>query len=91
MQLRLDNRVEIALRYLGSDEAHHVLEAMRSLEFQKPETVRRNFPKFELEKDQYFLLPVTPRLRAIFKYAEDDHVVVVEDIVSRDLLKKYFM
>jgi hypothetical protein len=92
MQLILDERVEKALRHLAPREANRARDAMRVLEYQKPETVRQLFPKLQSqgEPGQLFLLRVTPRLRAIFRYSEDGSVVI-EDLVSHDVLTRHFL
>jgi hypothetical protein len=92
MRLILSERVEIALRALEPEEEKGARSALQVLEHEDPQQNRKLCPRLSSseEPDQPLLMSVTPRLRAIFKYLEDDSEVIVEDLVSHAVLERYF-
>jgi hypothetical protein len=91
MIVSLEERVEQAFRHLRPDEAKKVKEVLRTLEVESFETIRERFQIHKLVSpgEQVFVLRATQRLRILFRYGERQELII-EDIVSHDILQKYF-
>ena len=90
MRLLLEDRVEQAFRHLQPEEAKKVASVLKKLEAESFENLRAHFQiyKLMLPIEQVFVLRVNPRLRILFKYGEDQ-TLVIEDIVSHAILDKF--
>lgn len=91
MRLIIEDRVEQAFRHLRPLEAakvSHVLDLLKNETF---ENLRSRFQihKLSTPGEQVFVLRATPRLRLLFKYGEDQ-TLLIEDIVSHEVLEKFF-
>ena len=91
MNLLLEDRVEQAFRYLQPSDANHITKIIQDLKQESFENLRTRFDIHKLSSpgEQVFVLRATPRLRILFKYTEDQ-TLVIEDIVSHEMLKKFF-
>ncbi|MFM7572131.1 MAG: hypothetical protein ACKO4S_03180 [Snowella sp.] len=91
MDLLLEDRVEQAFRYLQPSDANHITKIIQALKQESFENLRTRFDIHKLSSpgEQVFVLRATPRLRILFKYTEDQ-TLVIEDIVSHEMLKKFF-
>ena len=91
MHLLLEDRVEQAFRYLQPSDANHITKIIQALKQESFENLRTRFDIHKLSSpgEQVFVLRATPRLRILFKYTEDQ-TLVIEDIVSHEMLKKFF-
>jgi hypothetical protein len=91
MDLLLEDRVEQAFRYLQANDAQHITKIIQALKQESFENLRKRFDIHKLSSpgEQVFVLRATPRLRILFKYTEDQ-TLVIEDIVSHEMLKKFF-
>ena len=91
MNLLLEDRVEQAVRYLQPPDAKHITKIIQALKQESLENLRKRFDIYPLSSpgEQVFVLRATPRLRILFKYTEDK-TLVIEDIVSHEMLKKFF-
>jgi mRNA-degrading endonuclease YafQ of YafQ-DinJ toxin-antitoxin module len=91
MDLLLEDRVEQAFRYLQPSDANHITKIIQALKQESFENLRTRFDIHKLSSpgEQVFVLRATPRLRILFKYTEDKNLVI-EDIVSHEMLKKFF-
>lgn len=91
MDLLLEDRVEQAFRYLQPSDANHITKIIQALKQESFENLRTRFDIHKLSSpgEQVFVLRATPRLRILFKYTEDQ-TLVIEDIVSHEMLKKIF-
>lgn len=91
MRLLLEDRVEKAFRYLQPNEAEKVALVLNKLEAESFEDLKTHFQihKLQTPEEQVFVLRVTPRLRILFKYGEEQ-TLVIEDIVSHEILEKFF-
>ncbi|MFM7439211.1 MAG: hypothetical protein ACKO2V_11515 [Snowella sp.] len=91
MDLLLEDRVEQAFRYLQPSDANHITKIIQALIQESFENLRTRFDIHKLSSpgEQVFVLRATPRLRILFKYTEDQ-TLVIEDIVSHEMLKKFF-
>ena len=92
MRLTLHERVETALRYLAPEEQKRAINALEALKHQNARLNRQRLPRLSPSQgsEQLFLYRVSPRLRAIVRYSEDDSAVVIEDLVSHAVLKRHF-
>jgi mRNA-degrading endonuclease RelE of RelBE toxin-antitoxin system len=92
MRLEFSEKVEMALRDLEPDEEKIVKSGLEILEHEDPQRNREICPRLSSNEgsEQLLLLTVTPRLRAIFRYLDDDSAVIVEDLVSHSVLERYF-
>jgi hypothetical protein len=90
LHLVLDERAETALRYLNDKERQRVLAKLQILEIHSPESVKAKYPKLASQPGSapHYLLRLTPKLRAIFRYL-GDNTVVVEDVVAHELLARF--
>lgn len=90
LHLILDERAETALRYLSDKDRQRVLAHLRILEVHSPENVKAKYPRLPSQPGlpPHYLLRLTPKLRAIFRYP-DDNTVVVEDVVAHELLARF--
>ena len=61
------------------------------LDVESFENLRTHFQihKLSTPGEQVFVLRATPRLRILFKYGEDQ-TLLIEDIVSHEVLEKFF-
>jgi|SRR5271166_2906426 len=91
LHLILNERVEMALRYLDQKERRQVLKRLQILEVHSPENVAGKFPRLASAPGSkaMYLFRLTKRLRAIFWYPGDG-TVVVEDLVSHEVLSRHF-
>lgn len=91
MDLLLEDRVEQAFRYLQPSDANHITKIIQALKQESFENLRTRFDIHKLSSpgEQVFVLRATPRLRILFKYTEDQ-TLVIEDIVSHEMLKNFF-
>ena len=91
MNLLLEDRVEQAVRYLQPPDAKHITKIIEVLKQESLENLRKRFDIHKLSSpgEQVFVLRATPRLRILFKYTEDQ-TLVIEDIVSHEMLKNFF-
>jgi mRNA-degrading endonuclease YafQ of YafQ-DinJ toxin-antitoxin module len=91
MDLLLEDRVEQAFRYLQPSDANHITKIIQALKQESFENLRTQFDIHKLSSpgEQVFVLRATPRLRILFKYTEDQ-ALVIEDIVSHEMLKNFF-
>lgn len=91
MHTFIENRVEQAIRHLQPNEAERVTRVLRSLEQESFEKLKADFQLHPLQTpgEQVFALRATPKLRILVKYG-DDQTLIVEDIVSHELLTKLF-
>lgn len=91
MRLIFENRVEQALRHLQPADANKISVVLNRLETENFESIHSHFQihKLVASSEQVFVLRVTPNLRIIFKYGEDQ-TLLVEDIVSHEVLEKFF-
>jgi mRNA-degrading endonuclease RelE of RelBE toxin-antitoxin system len=91
MRLLIEDRVEQALRHLQPSEAKKIEHVIFSLEAESFETFRHRFQiyKLSIPNEQVFVLRATQRLRILFKYGEDQ-TIIIEDIVSHETLEKHF-
>jgi hypothetical protein len=91
LRLILNERVEMALRYLDEKERRQVLRRLKILEFHSPQDISGKFPRLASDPDAeaMFLLRLSKRLRAIFRYPGNG-TVVVEDLASHEVLSRYF-
>ncbi len=92
MRLEFAEKVEFALRDLPPEEEKSVRSALEILEREDPQRIRETCPRLSSDDgpEQLLLITVTASLRAIFKYQQDDTVVVVEDLVSHAVLERFF-
>ena len=91
MRTLIEDRVEQALMLLRPNDAekvNRVLSAMERENFEKL-SERLKFKRLQTPGEQVFIFEATPKLRMIVKYGEDQ-TLVVEDIVSSELLAKVF-
>jgi hypothetical protein len=90
LHLVLDERAETALRYLNDKERQRVVAKLQILETHSPESVKAKYPKLASQPGSapHYLLRLTPKLRAIFRYL-GDNTVVVEDVVAHELLARF--
>jgi len=91
MHLFIEERVEQAFRHLQPQEAEKVSRVLHALEQETFDNLRTHFQvhKLLVPGEQVFVLRATPRLRILFKYGEDQ-TLIVEDIVSHEVLEKFF-
>jgi len=90
LHLVLDERAETALRYLSEKDRQRVIAHLPILEVHSPENVKAGYRRLPSRPGSppRYLLRLTPKLRAIFRYP-DDNTVVVEDIVAHELLARF--
>ena len=90
MRIIIEDRVEQALRHLRPAEAKKIAHVLSMLEAESFEHLRTHYQIHKLltPGEQVFVLRATPRLRILFKYGEDQ-TVVIEDIVSHEALEKF--
>ncbi len=91
LRLVLDERAEAALRYLDETERRQVVQRLGILAAHSPENIAKKFPRLQSAPGSppMYLLRLTKRLRAIFRYVGPD-TVLVEDLVSHDILTRHF-
>lgn len=91
MQLVIEDRVEQAFRHLQPSEADKVTSVLSRLKAETFENLRHHFSihKLLIPGEQVFVLRATPRLRILFKYGENQ-TLLIEDIVSHEVLEKFF-
>ncbi len=91
MRIIIEDRVEQAFRHLQPMEAEKVARVLQKLESETFENLRSHFQinKLLTPSEQVFVLRATPRLRILFKYGEDQ-TLLIEDIVSHEVLEKFF-
>lgn len=91
MRILIEDRVEQAFRHLQPSEAEKVAEVLSMLELESFEILRTHFQIHELSTpgEQVFVLRATPKLRILFKYGKDQ-TLLIEDIVSHEVLEKFF-
>ena len=91
MRILIEDRVEQAFRHLQPAEADKVARVLSMLEVESFENLRTHFQihKLSTPGEQVFVLRATPRLRILFKYGEDQ-TLLIEDIVSHEVLEKFF-
>lgn len=91
LRLVLDERVETALRYLDETERRQVVQRLEILETHSPENIAKTFRRLQSAPGSppMYLIRLTNRLRAIFRYVGQD-TVFVEDLVSHDILTRHF-
>ena len=91
MRLVIEDRVEQAFRHLQPSEADKVSRVLSLLEAETFENLRSHFQihKLSTPGEQVLVLRATPRLRILFKYGEDQ-TLLIEDIVSHEVLEKFF-
>jgi len=91
MRIIIEDRVEQALRHLNPVEAKKVARVLRQLQDEDFQNFRHRFITHKLSTpgEQVFVLRATPRLRVLFKY-RDDQTLLIEDIVSHEVLEKFF-
>lgn len=92
MRLIYEDRVEQAIRHLPLTEAKKVNRVLRQLETTPIKNLRLTFHinKLSSPGHQAYVLRATPKLRILFKY-EEDQTIIIEDIVSRDVLEKFWV
>jgi hypothetical protein len=92
MRIELSEKVVMALRDLEPEEEKSTRSALDALEHEDPQRNREMCPRLSSSEgsEPLLMLSVTPRLRAIFRYLDDDSAVVVEDLVSHAVLERYF-
>lgn len=91
MRLFIEDRVEQAFRHLQPSDAVKVARVFSMLEDETFENLRSRFKihKLSTPGEQVFMLRATPKLRILFKYGEDQSLLI-EDIVSREVLETFF-
>lgn len=91
MRLVIEDRVEQAIRHLQPREASQVARALELLQYGNFEDLRSRFKihKLKTPGELVFVLRATPKLRILFKYG-DDQTLLIEDIVSHDVLGNFF-
>lgn len=91
MRIFIEDRVEQAFRHLKPSEAEKVARVLSMLEVESFENLRTHFKIYKLSTpgEQVFVLRATPKLRILFKYGEDQ-TLLIEDIVSHEVLEKFF-
>lgn len=91
MHVLIEDRVEQAIRHLQPIEADKVIRVLRMLEEDSFENLRTHYRIHKLltPGEQVFVLRATPKLRILFKYG-DDQTLIIEDVVSHEVLEKFF-
>lgn len=92
MELIIENRVKQALRYLKPATSQKVYVALSELENSETIADIKNLPlirKVILKSEQVFVYRVTKKLRILFK-DNGDQTLLIEDIVSSDVIAKFF-
>lgn len=91
MRILIEDRVGQAFRHLQPTDAAKVARVLSILEVESFENLRTHFQihKLSTPGEQVFVLRATPRLRILFKYGEDQ-TLLIEDIVSHEVLEKFF-
>lgn len=91
MRILIEDRVEQAFRHLQPSDAEKVARVLSMLDVESFENLRTHFQihKLSTPGEQVFVLRATPRLRILFKYGEDQ-TLLIEDIVSHEVLEKFF-
>ncbi|MDX1751422.1 MAG: hypothetical protein R3271_14020 [Methylophaga sp.] len=91
MQIIIEDRVDQAFRHLKPDEAKKVSSIFTKLKAENFENFKSHFKihKLSIPGEQVFVLRATPKLRVLFKYGENQ-TLVIEDIVSHEVLEKFF-
>jgi hypothetical protein len=103
MQLIAQERVQQALRHLQPADEAKVMKALDHLQSMGPDGLRHSSKtaKRAGPGDALFVYKATPRLRILFRYKykddkdepstpRDEPTLIIEDIVSHDLLEKHF-
>jgi len=90
LHLVLHERAETALRYLTEKDRERVMAHLPILEVLSPEKIKQSYKRLQSQSGSptHYILRLTPKLRAIFRYA-DDNTVIVEDIVAHELLARF--
>ncbi|GEM_PF-6195007 len=91
MKLLLEDRVEQAFRHLQPKEVEKVERVFYALQTEPFENIRKRFQihKLLIPEEQVFVLRATPQLRILFKYGEEQ-TLIIEDIVSHKMLEKFY-
>lgn len=90
MEIHLERRAEIAQRSLQPSEKEKIARALEFLFAAKPIDISqdRRISKLKLGGgEQLFSFRSSPRLRVVFSI--QDNVIVVQDIVDNDRLKRW--
>ncbi|MGO9260121.1 MAG: hypothetical protein ACLQU1_27980 [Bryobacteraceae bacterium] len=100
MQLIAQERVQQALRHLQPADEAKVMKALDHLQSMGPDGLRHSSKtaKRAGTGEALFVYKATPRLRILFRYKykdepstpRDEPTLIIEDIVSHDLLEKHF-
>jgi hypothetical protein len=93
MQLFIDRRVEHVLRHIRNRDAARIFVLIANLEKVGLEIFQTRFPvQFvsSSEDQKRFVIRATDTLRIIGKYSRPDSTIFIEDVVSKDVLEKYF-
>jgi hypothetical protein len=85
----LDDRADQTIRQLRPNDRKKIVQTLQMLGFQTPEDLVRLPSLFKIRGTDLFVFRATPRLRVLF-HLEPERMLVVEDIVSREVLQKHF-
>jgi mRNA-degrading endonuclease YafQ of YafQ-DinJ toxin-antitoxin module len=91
MRIIIEDRVEQAFRHLQPSEADKVAKILSLLEHESIQNLRSRFKihKLSTPDENVFVIQATSKLRILFKY-DKDQTLLIEDIVSHDVLEKFF-
>jgi hypothetical protein len=92
MRVVIENRAEQTLRHLSDSDAAKIARVIDSLREESIQTFRARKEVRVLGRGalgHVYSFRATKRLRIICKYVPDDQALVVEDIVSHDVLNKW--
>lgn len=91
MRVIIEDRVEQAFRHMQPAEAEKVTRVLRALHEENFQDFRIRFPSYKLALpgQQVFVIRATPKWRILFNYG-DEQTLIIEDIVSHEILEKFF-
>jgi len=90
MQLIIKDRVEQVCRHLQSHEVQEIesiLTTLKSINFENLSSIF-TVRELNIPDENVYILRATPRLRILFKYI-GDQTLIIEDVVSHDVLKNF--
>jgi len=92
MKIVLDDRAHTALRHLKDSDKARVLATIEQASKMLPEQFPGSLQTRKIRDPaaDVFVLRASPRFRIIFRYSEEGGILI-EDVVSHDLLERTFM